>query len=248
MTRGFLSVPVLAGCCGGILATGRFVQDKFAGGLFDILGLPRPEGLGRAVEKRLAEFVAGRTMARIAQEAMGLVAQPVGMAEDRAPVWPPGLAGSISHTHSSCACLLLPEDQGRPGIDIEIIASGSDVALIEQIVLKGRDREHLRAGPLPFDVAATLCFSAKESLYKALYPTVRRYFGFEDAEVVRAPGLDSIAMRLTASLHATLPRGTLFDLSYEIDEGSVMTWMRHRGGPPAALFRQDTDRVRGPAA
>jgi enterobactin synthetase component D len=33
------------------------------------------------------------------------------------------------------------------------------------------------------NIATTLIFSAKESLFKALYPTVKSYFGFEHARV-----------------------------------------------------------------
>ncbi|MBF4190154.1 4'-phosphopantetheinyl transferase superfamily protein, partial [Serratia ureilytica] len=37
---------------------------------------------------------------------------------------------------------------------------------------------------LPFNELLTLTFSAKESLFKALYPQVRRYFDFLDARMV----------------------------------------------------------------
>lgn len=209
------------------MVAGRFRQDDFITELFDTLGLCRPERLDRAVTKRLAEFVAGRAMARIAQEALGCVARPVGIAESRAPIWPSGLAGSISHTRDFCACLLLPEDAGNPGIDVEVIASGSALLSIEQLAITGRDRVHLLTRHVPSDVAATLCFSAKEALYKALYPTVRSYFGFDDVEMARPLGRNTISLRLTKSLHATLPSGAVFDLSWEIGEGRVMTWMQH---------------------
>ncbi|WP_425101812.1 4'-phosphopantetheinyl transferase family protein [Tropicibacter sp. S64] len=229
LTGGFLAAPDLTPCLGGILVRGRFDRAHFDPALFDRLALPRPERLSRAVDKRLAEFLAGRALARLAQETLGHVAQPVGIAESRAPVWPAGLSGSISHARGHCACLLLPAAAGQPGIDVEAIASGRALVSIEQIALSARDTAQLHASRLPFDVAATLCFSAKETLYKALFPTVRRFFGFEAAEVASPPDARQIRLRLTEDLHGSLPRGAVFDLTCEITGDSVLTWMCHPG-------------------
>lgn len=209
------------------MVTGRFDLERFSGDLFGLLSLPRPERLGRAVDKRLAEFVAGRSMARLAQEALGHMPQPVRIDDCGAPIWPAGLAGSISHSHGNCACLMLPEGLGHPGVDAEAIVSDAAFVSIEKLVLSGRDKAKLRASALPHEVAATLCFSAKETLYKALYPTVQRFFGFAAAELAEPPEHDRIRLRLTETLSADLTEGLEFDLTCQIATTSVLTWMRH---------------------
>lgn len=220
-------MPEVRPCLGGLLLTGRFDLSSFDITLFEGLGIPFPARLERAVPKRRAEFLAGRVMARVAQEALGRDALPVGVADSRAPIWPDGLRGSISHARGFCAVLALPEGLGDPGVDIEAIASGNALASIEQITLKGADRELLREAALPFAAAATLCFSAKETLYKALYPTVGTFFGFDAAEVASAPSADRIRLRLTRGLAPGLRRGMVFDIGAQMAADHVLTWLRH---------------------
>ncbi len=70
--------------------------------------------------KRQREFATGRTLARRALAAMGQpeVAIPIG--PDRAPVWPEGVVGSISHTSTLCAVVLASRlDLRGLGVDLE---------------------------------------------------------------------------------------------------------------------------------
>lgn len=48
----------------------------------------------------------------------------------------------------------------------------------------------------PFALALTLAFSAKESLFKALFPTARRYMGFDFSRVT-ALNQKTIALTLS---------------------------------------------------
>ena len=69
----------------------------------------------RAVERRRAEFSAGRQAAR---QAMGRdVAIP--MAIDRSPVWPEGVTGSISHAGGWAMAAV---GEGMIGLDLEVDA------------------------------------------------------------------------------------------------------------------------------
>jgi 4'-phosphopantetheinyl transferase EntD len=77
---------------------------------------------------------------------------------------------------------------------------------------------------LPPEVGLTLIFSAKESLFKALYPTVHRYFDFIDAEVAT---LDLHAASLTLCLNTSLSerhlRGTCYPVYFSWHEDRVLT-------------------------
>src|ERR1700716_1803425 len=60
------------------------------------LRLPQP--LRHAVPNRQREFLAGRLCAAQALRCLGADSTHVGMAGDRAPVWPDGVVGSITHS------------------------------------------------------------------------------------------------------------------------------------------------------
>ncbi|WP_168798074.1 4'-phosphopantetheinyl transferase family protein [Pacificoceanicola onchidii] len=226
LTDGFLTMPEQRPLWGGTRLTARFDLARYHRDLFDALDITFPERLSRAVDKRRAEYLAGRTLARLAQESLGHAPAQIPSADSRAPLWPDHLTGSISHARGHVACLLLPAAEGHPGIDIEAIATGSALEAITKTALCGVDGDHLTAAPLPYSQAATLLFSAKETLFKALHPTVQRFFGFTAATLTAPPAGQTLTLELTEDLHQTLPSGTRFAVHYEIAPDRVLTWMR----------------------
>src|SRR3712207_1286527 len=65
--------------------------------------LPEEEGSVRtAGVKRRREFAAGRQCARRALAHLGFAGVPLPASADRAPCWPVGVCGSISHTELFC--------------------------------------------------------------------------------------------------------------------------------------------------
>src|SRR3981081_2261214 len=57
-----------------------------------------PQPLRHAVESRQREFLAGRLCAEFALCCLGAASTHVAMGGDRAPVWPDGVVGSITHS------------------------------------------------------------------------------------------------------------------------------------------------------
>jgi enterobactin synthetase component D len=84
----------------------QFNVDAYRDKLFDEFNISFPKSLAKAVPKRKAEFLAGRIIARETMKIMALplVDIPIGM--NRAPHWPKGVAGSISHSNNQAFCLL----------------------------------------------------------------------------------------------------------------------------------------------
>ena len=170
-----------------------------------------PSSLDKAAPKRRAEFMAGRLCAR---RALGLVQgkeSVPSIGPDRAPLWPTGAVGSISHSDSWAAALVGSQDHYLGlGIDIEPYLSGSDSQKLATALLTAAERERfneLTAAQFAFMV--TLTFSLKESLFKALYPLVSRRFYFEDAEVVAWNITTGTArLRLLSHLSADWPKGS----------------------------------------
>jgi 4'-phosphopantetheinyl transferase EntD len=141
------------------------------------------DAVHRAVPRRVAEFHAGRAAARDAMARLSLPPLPVPMGVDRAPVWPEGLTGSISHSATACVAAVGPLSiWAGIGVDLEE-ATPLDPMLVEQVCTRA-ERRWLGAQPQPErGLLAKLIFSAKEATYKAQYPTTGRIFGFDVIEI-----------------------------------------------------------------
>lgn len=222
-SRGFLQTPRYLAARGGVIVESRFDPLGFHPALCDDLGLTLPAALSRASDRRRAEFIAGRALACLAQAALGIVPRPVAFGADRAPVWPAGLSGSISHAGDHCACFVLPADLGTAGIDLEEMAEGCALQAILDLAMTSEEVAIIGACP-DLRIAATLCFSAKEAAFKALYPKVCRFIAHRCAVLDAPPRAGRLRLRLTERLHRDLPEGHAIDLRYETRPGSVLTW------------------------
>jgi 4'-phosphopantetheinyl transferase EntD len=138
--------------------------------------------LGRAVASRREEFAAGRACARRALLEFGIYDFPLQVADDRRPLWPDALTGSITHTRGFCAAVVAQRHTLRAvGIDTERHESVKP-ELWPRIC--GPETDWLQALPeTQRRAAATLIFSAKEAFYKCQFALTGQYLGFNDARV-----------------------------------------------------------------
>ena len=210
---------------GAVLITASYDTRAFAPSLFDNLGIPCPDTLTKAVAKRQAEYLAGRSLAQAAMAALGHRPEPVTNLPSRAPHWPAGLAGSISHARGRCACLLSQDTTQSYGVDTEAIASGRSLNAILAETLSAGERTTITQGPLPAATNATLAFSAKEALFKALHPQVGRHFGFDAAELAGPPTQTHLTLTLTGDLTDRLTGGLSFTLHHRLTDTHVLTWL-----------------------
>lgn len=143
--------------------------------------------------KRRREFAAGRHCAREALAQLGHEAVPVPVGPGRAPVWPPGIIGSISHTDDiAIAAVGRASDLCSLGIDVES-ADPLERDLLK-LVCREEELAALTANNLQPEVGAKLIFSAKESVYKCLWPLTGMFLEF-DAISIR---IDPVGHRFTA--------------------------------------------------
>ena len=142
------------------------------------------ELLVKAVPKRQAEFAAGRATARSAMALLGVAPAAIPHGLDRAPVWPDGIHGSI--THSDTACLAAVTFAPRLiGIDLEP-ATPLDASL-QDVVLTPAERAAIAHSPDPA-LTGKLIFSAKEAGYKAQYARSRTLLDFDALEITLGDG------------------------------------------------------------
>lgn len=156
----------------------------------------------RAVLSRRQQYTAGRWLARRALAELGLAPRAVPSDAQRTPVWPEGIVGSITHTHTWCAVALAKQSEVHAiGVDVE--ASTPLEANLWERVCRPEEREFLRArAPERSGVLAKAIFSAKESAYKALYPRVRAFLDFQGMCISLAEEPDGESWRFTAELRA----------------------------------------------
>lgn len=172
---------------------------------------PLPETLQGAVLKRQIEFLAGRACAQHAIARLTGQAQTVIPAhEDRSPVWPAAVVGAITHTAGYAAALVAPHPAyAGIGIDCEQWLRPEQLPL-QRYICASHELEALLALDRTWTPAEwlTLIFSAKESLYKCLYPRVRKYFGFHAARVVAVhTAQQTFTIQLEDEIHAIWPSG-----------------------------------------
>lgn len=170
---------------------------------FTDAGIDCPQHISAAVTKRQAEYFHGRLCARSALQAQGR-SGIVATGSMREPIWPSGIVGSITHSRAIAAAVALPSNICRGvGIDIEDIAApgvwdalrSSAISDVEYAVLDSL-MPRLDLGRL-----LTLVFSAKESFFKATFPTIGRYFGFD---AIALQEVDPVRRTLTFSVAVPL--------------------------------------------
>ncbi len=162
-----------------------FHLDAFQPSLFSLCGIHCPATIAAATRKRQAEYFAGRWLADRALNAFGIDRFTLLADAKRCPQWPEGLLGSISHGDDKALCVTASRQHYRAvGVDIQRRISAAAAAKLQQRILSPSEIQLLASSGLRHGDAVALCFSAKESIYKALYPIVQRYFGYRAAELI----------------------------------------------------------------
>lgn len=146
--------------------------------------LAAPIGLENASTDRRNQFAAGRYCAWQALMKAGCEnpeCVPVG--KNRLPHWPAGWLGSISHSAGiAIAGAARATAVHALGLDVERIVTHRIFEEIHALVAQRDELELLKE--MPPTQALTLVFSAKESLFKGLFPQVRTFFEFSAATLV----------------------------------------------------------------
>ena len=166
--------------------------------------------------KRKQELLGGRTCARQALELLGCPRSEILQGPNREPQWPKGYVGSITHSNRYCgAAAARDKDFASVGIDAE--ENSPLPAEVVSMITTPAERAHIAR--LPSHNWGTLIFSAKESLYKTIFPLAKLQLDFHDATITfTCNGL------FTASLQVPI-RGLpcVFRGRYYMDEEIFLT-------------------------
>jgi phosphopantetheine--protein transferase-like protein len=144
-----------------------------------------------AAQARVAEFSAGRHYAKKALSKLGINDFPIHVGDNRQPVWPKTIVGSISHCKNQVGVVVThTKSYAGIGLDIETIkplrynisrhvCTKKDTQWLGQF----SDKEH--------DLMLIVLFSLKEAIYKAVYQYRHIKLGFKDVTVVPNLGNNS---------------------------------------------------------
>lgn len=84
----------------------QFDPGQLAADDFQRSGIEAPPSIQRSVAKRQAEFLAGRLCARAALQQLQRLDWVPPIGDDRAPIWPEHICGSITHSSGRAAAIV----------------------------------------------------------------------------------------------------------------------------------------------
>lgn len=216
---------------GAVLFSTRFEPGNLSPTDFTVSAIAAPASIQRSVAKRQAEYLAGRLCARTALQQvnaeLGVQAPSIApiLGEDRAPIWPAHITGSITHSDGWAAAIVAPNSAWRGlGLDAETLLEATRAERLAGEILNPAELQRL--AQLPADQRAqltTLTFSIKESLFKALYPLVLKRFYFEHAEVIDWTATGQVRLRLLTDLSEEFHTGVEFTGQFNVSEGRMLT-------------------------
>ena len=145
--------------------------------------------IAHAVIERRREFATVRSCARRALSRLGIPPTAILPDADGVPQWPAGIVGSMTHCAGYRAAVVAPSDRlGGIGIDAELHAalpdSARDLVLGSEEHAAGSRRLRRSDPDVHWD---TIVFCAKEAVFKARYPSTRRWLDFADISVTLHP-------------------------------------------------------------
>src|SRR3989442_10998248 len=174
---------------------------------------------------RQSIFDMGRACAAELLADLGSRETSVAVAAGRSPVWPQDYVGSMTHTDDLLGVAVARRKDFRSiGIDAEAIIPPETMAEIDDLCMSGRERSLLDSVEVSHQTFSSLCFSAKESFFKCLYPLTGVWFDFQDAEIACFDAnLQLLEMRLLRDLPSGFRQGQVFGGAFRWTDRRVYT-------------------------
>lgn len=203
----------------------HFDPSQLLGDDFRRSAIEPPPSIQRSVAKRQAEFLAGRICARAALQQLEGSSTVPAIGEDRAPIWPAHICGSITHSTGRAAAIVANKQHWRGlGMDLENLLNAERAERLAAEILTPPEMQRMAAGSRDqIALWVTLTFSVKESLFKALYPIVQQRFYFEHAEVLEWNEQGQVRLRLLTDLSSEWRNGTELDAQFGVQDGQLLS-------------------------
>ena len=184
------------------------------------------------VQKRRVEFCLGRAAAHSALREINVSNFPVLKGMNREPLWPKGIVGAISHCDGiALAAVAAKERTAGIGIDIEQIKPTIEED-IAKYVCTLRELEWINQKNEMKIKRMLMIFSAKESIFKALFPISGVFLDFQDAELTWNEDNMSFSGKLLTQAGKDYGKGYSLEVGCRTDDSYIFTFIQL---PPAGV-------------
>lgn len=189
-------------------------------------GLTLPSDIEQATDKRAFDYLGGRLCASLSLKALGCA--DVGQllsADNRIVNWPNGYIASISHSGQRVTAVAASDlDIQGIGVDLERVMSNEKAVRLSARLLTIEEITKGVAAAGEIGLQTTLIFSAKESIFKCLYPLVHQFFGFKDATCIDI-NYESAKMTFKLNKHLSdrFRLETRLSVAFKLDQDFVET-------------------------
>ena len=152
---------------------------------------------------------------------LGVEPVGVGRGDGGEPLWPADVVGAISHSQDVAVAVV-----GRRmhyaglGVDVEEPARGPTARAARLVC---RPSEMAWADPEAGTQRLTMLFSAKEAVFKALYPIEHVWLGFADAELTWRADRDAFEASMLKSAGAGYPVGFRLSVNCTVGDDWVLS-------------------------
>ncbi|HCI75092.1 MULTISPECIES: 4'-phosphopantetheinyl transferase family protein [unclassified Psychrobacter] len=161
-------------------------SSHFNPSLYNELPFSEPNNIKQSINKRRAEFLAGRIVAAMALFKEGSPILSVTNGARREPICYSNYNVSITHTNEMSAAIAKKSSFiYGVGVDCEKIMSLKTAKNLSTAILCGNDRSFYHKDHISYEFFCTLVFSAKEALFKTIYSHIKCYVGFEAAMLTK---------------------------------------------------------------
>ena len=181
----------------------------------------------RACERRRVEFALGRAAGHLALKQLDSEnTEPILQGLGGEPLWRDGVAGSITHCFPwSAAIVVKSSNHFAIGVDLETMEGiqGTDIS---HLVCREAELGWVRRGD--FQERLTMIFSAKEAVYKALYPVCLRYIDFKEVGLTWLPEHSCFHAEFVEHVRTSLPCGEVCAVHCRRHAEMVFSCVIHR--------------------
>jgi enterobactin synthetase component D len=175
----------------------------------------------RAIERRRVYFALGRAAARDALAGLGIEGVAIGRGPAGEPVWPDGIVGAITHAGDTVISLVGSKTEyAGLGVDVEELARGPSARAARLVC---RPTELAWADVESGTRRLSMLFSAKEAVFKAVFPIERAWLGFADAELTWVAERRGFDARLLKSGGAQYPVGSVVRVHCTVTPTQVLS-------------------------
>jgi 4'-phosphopantetheinyl transferase EntD len=179
--------------------------------------------ISTACDARQREFATGRWCARKLLSPMGIRRHEIKRGNNGEAIWPKGTCGSITHTKGACCVVAaLQTDFLSVGIDIENASRAISPPAQRMFLNKDEsdwiNKQHFFSQNIPLAI-----FSIKESIYKMLFPLVKRTIPFSAVSVLPLNDDARFTCHVNVDLNETILQGRLLEGWHFQDQQWMLT-------------------------